>query len=358
MAWFILARLLFFVGVTYTATALQPLPWGVPANAAFGAVLAAAAIVLEWRLPDVSVPRILGAVLGASLGLLFAGLLDRSMVWTDRPPVDVLPPRHRPVVPVHGVRDWRPPGRVAGTVAAAHPVPRHGAAAAAQDPRHQRHHRRARGGHLRDRLPRRHARRASVRAEGTAAGRRLERLDEAQSRPARPRHPPEDPEDDRCRSDGLRPGFPRGEGSRPEADRARPRAAGEDRHQRLQPEQGGAAARRRRAQHQRARERDEAGRAPRRGHEGVHPEGRQGVQPGRRLPGRRHHGGRRQRPQDDQQDDRHRGDQRAADHGRQDDLRPPHRGWWPRRPFRRADRDDARSRARPAAPPPPAQQPS
>ncbi len=85
MAWFILARLLFFVGVTYTATAVQPLPWGVPANAAFGAVLAAAAIVLEWRLPDVSVPRILGAVLGASLGLLFAGLLDRSMVWTDDP---------------------------------------------------------------------------------------------------------------------------------------------------------------------------------------------------------------------------------------------------------------------------------
>ena len=29
MAWFILARLLFFVGVTYTAAAVQPLPWGV-----------------------------------------------------------------------------------------------------------------------------------------------------------------------------------------------------------------------------------------------------------------------------------------------------------------------------------------
>ena len=69
MAWFILARLLFFVGVTYTATAVQPLPWGVAANAAFGAVLAAVAIVLESRLSDVNVPRILGAVLGAILKL-------------------------------------------------------------------------------------------------------------------------------------------------------------------------------------------------------------------------------------------------------------------------------------------------
>jgi len=85
MAWFILARLLFLVGVTYTATAVQPLPWGVAVNAGFGAALAAAAIVLESRLADVNVPRILGAVLGAALGLLFAGLIDRSMVVTGDP---------------------------------------------------------------------------------------------------------------------------------------------------------------------------------------------------------------------------------------------------------------------------------
>jgi uncharacterized protein YacL len=83
MAWFILARLLFFVGVTYTATAVQPLPWGLAANAAFGAALASVAIVLESRLADVNVPRILGAVLGAALGLLFAGLIDRALLVTD-----------------------------------------------------------------------------------------------------------------------------------------------------------------------------------------------------------------------------------------------------------------------------------
>jgi uncharacterized protein YacL len=84
MAWFILARLLFLLGVTYSAAAIQPLPWGVAANAGFGALLAGAAITLEWRLRDVSVPHLLGALVGASLGMLFASLLDRAMgVTTD-----------------------------------------------------------------------------------------------------------------------------------------------------------------------------------------------------------------------------------------------------------------------------------
>ena len=43
-------------------------------------------------------------------------------------------------------------------------------------------------------------------------------------------------------------------------------------------------------EHQRARQLAEAGRAAWRGHEGVHPQGRQGIQPGRRLPRRRHDG--------------------------------------------------------------------
>ena len=60
---------------------------------------------------------------------------------------------------------------------------------------------------------------------------------------------------------------------------------------------------------------------PGRDHAGLHPEGRQGVQPGRRLPGRRHHGGGGQRQEDDLEDHRYLRDQRAADHRRQDDFR-------------------------------------
>jgi uncharacterized protein YacL len=79
MAWFILVRLLFLVGVSYSAAAIQPLPWGWAANAAFGAALACAAIALEWRMRDVSVPHLLGALLGASLGVMFSGLVDRAL---------------------------------------------------------------------------------------------------------------------------------------------------------------------------------------------------------------------------------------------------------------------------------------
>ena len=141
-----------------------------------------------------------------------------------------------------------------------------------------------------------------------------------------PRHPAEDPEDGRRRRHDLGRRLPGGARGRPQADRAGPDPARQDRHQRLQPEQGGSAARRRRAQHQPARQRAQAGRAARRDHEGLHPQGRQGVEPGRRVPRRWDDGGRRQRAQADRQDDRHRRDERAADHGRQDDLRPPHRG--------------------------------
>jgi uncharacterized protein YacL len=82
MAWFILARLVFFVGLTYTSAVLQPLSGGVPANAAFGAALAIVAIILEWRMQDVSVPRVLGAIVGAALGLAFANLVTGALLTT------------------------------------------------------------------------------------------------------------------------------------------------------------------------------------------------------------------------------------------------------------------------------------
>ncbi|MCX6552896.1 MAG: PIN domain nuclease [Acidobacteria bacterium] len=85
MAWFILVRLLFFIGATYTAAAVQPMPGGMLINALFGAALGAIAVVLEWRLRDVSIPHLLGAIIGAALGLLFADLVDRALVTTTDP---------------------------------------------------------------------------------------------------------------------------------------------------------------------------------------------------------------------------------------------------------------------------------
>ena len=84
----------------------------------------------------------------------------------------------------------------------------------------------------------------------------------------------------------------------------------------------------------------------------LHSEGRQRIQPGRRVSGRRHHGGGGQRAQDDFEDHRHRGDQRAADHRRQDDFRPLRRAHpcGPRaKSVARPAQEHARARRRTAA---------
>jgi uncharacterized protein YacL len=85
MAWFILVRLVFFVGATYTASVVLPLPAAVPVNTGFGAAVAAVFILLEWRMRDVSVPHVLGALLGAALGLLFADLVNAALLTNDDP---------------------------------------------------------------------------------------------------------------------------------------------------------------------------------------------------------------------------------------------------------------------------------
>ena len=86
MAWFILVRLVFFAGVTFAASTMTPIPGGLAPNAGFGAVLAAVAIVLEWSLRLASVAHILGALLGAAIGLLFAKRPSRRPSAGSCPP--------------------------------------------------------------------------------------------------------------------------------------------------------------------------------------------------------------------------------------------------------------------------------
>jgi uncharacterized protein YacL len=131
MAWLILVRLVFLIGVSYSAAEIQPLPWGWVANAVFGGVLAAAAVALEWQMRDVSVPHLLGAVLGASLGVLFAHLLGQAMgvtadvrwIYVHRV-IDLVFPYVGLVV---GARrgEWLEPSRLVTLFRAAAPQRRH-----------------------------------------------------------------------------------------------------------------------------------------------------------------------------------------------------------------------------------------
>ena len=241
-----------------------------------GVAFALGIIALELRAYRVPAHQMVGALVGGVTGLLGANLVWGVLAGLQLGARAVHPLPADRVPDLHGRRDRRAPRRVVRAGAPDRGLQGRVAAAPVQGARHLGDHRRPHRRHLRDRLPRRHARRAAVRAARAAAGRRLLRLAQAQPRPARARHPAARPED------GARPGadrrdrLPRGARGRPEADRARQAAQRQDRHERLQPQQGRAAARRRGAQHQRARQLAQAGGAAGRGAARLRAEGRQG----------------------------------------------------------------------------------
>src|SRR6185503_11301110 len=83
MAWFILARLLFTGAVAYTAFLLRPLGAEPLSNVLFGLGLAAVAVFFEWRLRDLALANLLGAILGGAVGLLIAKGIGAAMFFAD-----------------------------------------------------------------------------------------------------------------------------------------------------------------------------------------------------------------------------------------------------------------------------------
>src|SRR5512140_1196276 len=82
MAWFILVRLLFLAGVAGAAGTFQPVSGaGFLVNVVIGSALALLGIALEWRLRAVSVTHLLGALIGGSVGLVFANVLGAGLFW-------------------------------------------------------------------------------------------------------------------------------------------------------------------------------------------------------------------------------------------------------------------------------------
>ena len=83
MAWFVLARGLFFLLVAYAAAVLRPLSFGVPANIAFGLVLAGIVVLFESRLRETAITRVLGSLIGCAIGLLIARIITGGLFWAD-----------------------------------------------------------------------------------------------------------------------------------------------------------------------------------------------------------------------------------------------------------------------------------
>jgi uncharacterized protein YacL len=83
MAWFALARVLFVAVVAYTAALLRPLPVGLPENVVFALVLAGSAVLFESRLRETAATRLLGALIGGTIGLFIARAIGSGLFWAD-----------------------------------------------------------------------------------------------------------------------------------------------------------------------------------------------------------------------------------------------------------------------------------
>jgi uncharacterized protein YacL len=81
MAWF--ARVSFVVAVAYAAGLLEPLPVGVVSNVLFGLVLAGLVVILESRLRETAITRVLGALIGCAIGLAIAHAIGTGLFWAD-----------------------------------------------------------------------------------------------------------------------------------------------------------------------------------------------------------------------------------------------------------------------------------
>jgi uncharacterized protein YacL len=83
MAWFALARVLFVVGVAYTAAILQPFPVGLASNIGLALVLSAVVVLIESRLRETAITRLLGALIGCGIGLAIAHTIVTGLFWAD-----------------------------------------------------------------------------------------------------------------------------------------------------------------------------------------------------------------------------------------------------------------------------------
>jgi uncharacterized protein YacL len=83
MAWFALARVMFVAVVAYAAAILRPLPFGSIVNVGFALVLAALVVLLESRLRETAVTRVLGSLIGCGIGLAIAHTIVTGLFWAD-----------------------------------------------------------------------------------------------------------------------------------------------------------------------------------------------------------------------------------------------------------------------------------
>src|SRR3989337_321094 len=120
MAWFLLARVLFVLAVTYAAVLTRPFSPVPGANMAAGIALGVLMVAVETRLRAAAVTDLLGALIGGAIGLGLAKTVGAALFWADStdPRVRFLHSFILLVFPylglVRGARksEWLEPGRL------------------------------------------------------------------------------------------------------------------------------------------------------------------------------------------------------------------------------------------------------
>jgi uncharacterized protein YacL len=122
MAWFLLARVLFVIAVTYAAVLMRPFSPLFVVNIAAGVGLGLLMVAVESRLRTAAVTDLLGALIGGAIGLGLAKTVGAALFWADStdPRVMFLHSFILLVFPYLGIvmgarkSEWLEPGRLAG----------------------------------------------------------------------------------------------------------------------------------------------------------------------------------------------------------------------------------------------------
>src|SRR3954449_12611122 len=83
MAWFLLARALFVIAVTYAAVLMRPFSPLFLVNLGVGVGLGTVMVGVEVRLRTAEVTDLLGALIGGAIGLGLSKTIGAALFWAD-----------------------------------------------------------------------------------------------------------------------------------------------------------------------------------------------------------------------------------------------------------------------------------
>lgn len=134
MSWSLIVRVLLAAGITSASALIRPLQaFGVWPNVAVGLIVSALAILIEIRIRQAALTKVLGGIIGGVIGLLIGQGLEASLAWSQSNGGPVLFLRVFLLVflpylgLVIGIRrgEWLEPSRLVGLFRAAGPERRY-----------------------------------------------------------------------------------------------------------------------------------------------------------------------------------------------------------------------------------------